>query len=66
MTQHTNNNSGTGVFLGIVLAIAVIVGAYFYIQNRSADNAALEPAAGTESPTNDGMMGGPSDTAPQR
>jgi hypothetical protein len=66
MTQQTNNSSGMGVFFGIVLAIAVIVGAYFYIQNRSADNAALEPAAGTESPTNNDMMGGPSDTAPQR
>ncbi|HEU4839060.1 MAG TPA: hypothetical protein VFS88_06585 [Micavibrio sp.] len=65
MTQQTNNNSGMGVFFGIVLAIAVIVGAYFYIQNHSADNGALEPAAGTESLTN-GDTDGPSDTAPQR
>lgn len=66
MAQQPNNSSGVGVFFGIVLAIAVIAGAYFFIQNRNAATVGLEPAAGTETPATGGMMGGaPSDTAPE-
>jgi len=71
MDRQRTDGSGVGVFFGIVLAIAIVVGAYFFIQNRNMDNTALEPAAGTEAPATGGMMGGepsntPAETAPAR
>lgn len=44
-----NDNSGMGVVLGILLAVVVIVGAYFFFQSNGTPNA-LEPAAGIEAP----------------
>lgn len=57
-------SSGMGVVLGVLLAVVVAIGAYFFMQNRNLDNAALEPAAGTEAPATGGMMAQPSNTAP--
>lgn len=65
MAQQTNNSSGAGVFFGIVLAIAVIVGAYFYIRDYNADKSMLEPAAGTETPAGGNMTGAPSGATPE-
>jgi hypothetical protein len=52
--NQTTDNSGTGVVLGVLLAIVIAIGAYFFIQNRDDDATnTLEPAAGIEAPTND-------------
>ncbi len=69
-TRTTADGSGNGVIIGILLAVVIAVGAYFFL--KSNDNAALEPAAGIES-TVDGSAtttpprdnnAFPSDTAP--
>ncbi len=39
-------SSGMGVVLGVLLAVVIAVGAYFFMQNRNMENAGLEPAAG--------------------
>jgi hypothetical protein len=33
---NTNDNSGVGVVLGILLAVIIAVGAYFFIKNEGA------------------------------
>ena len=46
MAQNTtNDSSGMGVVLGILLAVVVAIGAYFFIANRDGATG-LEPAAG--------------------
>lgn len=45
--QPPRESSGMGVVLGVLLAIVVAVGAYFFMQNRNVDATGLEPAAGT-------------------
>lgn len=44
--QPPRESSGMGVMLGILLAVVIAIGGYFFMQNRNVDNAALEPAAG--------------------
>ncbi len=48
--QTTSDNSGMGVVLGILLAIVVAVGAYFFMRGNDAGN--IEPAAGNEAIVN--------------
>ncbi len=45
--QPPRESSGMGVVLGILLAVVVAVGAYFFMQNRNIDATGLEPASGT-------------------
>lgn len=47
---QVRDGSGTGVVLGILLAVVIAVGAYFFIQNRN-DTTTLEPAAGVATST---------------
>lgn len=68
-TRTTADGSGNGVIIGILLAVVIAVGAYFFIKGN--DNTALEPAAGVETPvTGDARMvpadnnAFPSETAP--
>lgn len=64
-TRTTTDGSGNGVIIGILLAVVIAVGAYFFIKGN--DNTALEPAAGIETPAGEtdvdvNVM--PNDTAP--
>lgn len=67
-TRTTADGSGNGVIIGILLAVVIAVGAYFFL--KSNNNAALEPAAGVEAPlagdttTPAGNNAFPSETAP--
>lgn len=64
-TRTTTDGSGNGVIIGILLAVVIAVGAYFFIKGN--DNAALEPAAGIETPAGETDVDvniTPNDTAP--
>ena len=64
-TRTTTDGSGNGVIIGILLAVVIAVGAYFFM--KSNDNTALEPAAGIETPageTNADVNVMPSDAVP--
>ncbi len=44
--QTTNESSGMGVVLGILLAVVIAIGAYFFLTGGNSPDS-LEPAAGT-------------------
>ena len=50
-TRTTTDGSGNGVVIGILLAVVIGAGAFFFI--KSNDTASVEPAAGIESPAGD-------------
>jgi hypothetical protein len=61
--NNNTDNSGTGVILGIILAIAVAIGAYYFIKseggldgtnttNIELPDVNIAPAAGNATPSN--------------
>lgn len=60
--QPTTDNSGMGVVLGILLAVVIVVGAFFFLRGGD-DLPSAEPAAGMDTPATSGMDS-PSDTYP--
>jgi hypothetical protein len=47
--QQSDERAGMGVVLGIILAVVIAIGAYFFMQNRDGSSD-LEPAAGMDTP----------------
>ena len=62
---HTNENSGMGVVLGILLAVLLAIGGYYFIQSRN--NAGINNFDSTQTVDSSGAVtptGIPQDAAP--
>lgn len=69
MTQTTNDNSGMGVILGILVAVLLVVGGFFFLKSQGVIGAGSTTTANIEAPdvtvnTTEPAGGEPSGDAP--
>lgn len=51
MAQTTNDNSGMGVVLGVILAVLIVVGGFFFLRSEGmVDTSTGTTTAGMQSP----------------
>ncbi len=51
-TTNTSDNSGMGVIAGILIAVLLVVGGYFFIQGRDTAGTGRDVAVNIETPSN--------------